>query len=389
MAQKKQVLFVCYGLGIGGIEKCLVNLINILPEADFDVDVMLLNPQYNMMPQIRRNVYFYDEFEYVLYAGGAMDAIRSRGGIGKNLGKLLKLIPFRYLEQHGGAAWKLFRPINKHYDIAIAYSQNGYALYYVIDKVHATRKVLWYHNGAYEPSEKEYRLHKRYYPQFDSIVAVSRDCAAILKEKLPFVRDKILVLRNICDAQDIQEKAKAFCPKGFADGRVQIVTVGRMSKEKGTLLALEACHRLVEQGYNICWHWVGGGPEETSVQEKVKQLGLEDRFILEGNQNNPYPFIAKADIYVQPSYYEAYSTTVTEAKVLCKPMVVTDVGGMHDQLIPGKTGLIVSVDAQAIAEGVNKLLEDVHMRDSFSKELHQSGTDFYREFTEYERTVFR
>ena len=42
---KKSLLFVCYGLGIGGIEKCLVNLINALPEACYDVDLLVMNPE--------------------------------------------------------------------------------------------------------------------------------------------------------------------------------------------------------------------------------------------------------------------------------------------------------------------------------------------------------
>ena len=65
MDKKKSLLFVCYGLGIGGIEKCLVNLINALPEARYDVDLLVMNPEYAMMPQIRRNVTFLDAFQYL------------------------------------------------------------------------------------------------------------------------------------------------------------------------------------------------------------------------------------------------------------------------------------------------------------------------------------
>ena len=44
----KKILFVCYGLGIGGIEKCMVNLINVLPEDKFDIDILLMNPEYDL-----------------------------------------------------------------------------------------------------------------------------------------------------------------------------------------------------------------------------------------------------------------------------------------------------------------------------------------------------
>ncbi len=387
MSEKKQLLFVCYGLGIGGIEKCLVNLLNTLPEEDFNVDVMLMSPQYTMKPQIRRSVHFYDEFNYILYSGGAMNEIRKRGGMVRNWKKMISYIGFHFVDQKGGEGWKLFRGLKKHYDIAVAYSQNGYPLYYVIDKVQADRKVLWYHNGAYETVGKEHERHKRYYPRFDHIVAVSRDCAEVLREKLPFVKDKILVLHNICDAESIRKNAAAFSP-GYSEGAVHIVTVGRMTREKGALLALEACRKLCEEGWNLCWHWVGDGDQSDDIRQEAERLGLSQRFVLEGNQENPYPYIAGADIYVQPSFYEAYSTTVTEAKVLCRPMVVTDVGGMRDQLRDGENALIVPVEAEAIADGVLKLLENPDARARFSRKLETECYDAETLLKEYRKTVF-
>lgn len=373
MAEKKRLLFVCYGLGIGGIEKCMVNLLNILPEERYDVDVLLMTPQYTLKSQIRRNVRFYDEFDYILYSGGAMEEIRKRGGILRNWTKMFPYVCFRYLDQHGGNGWKIYKKLPQSYDIAIAYSQNGYTPYYVIDKVQAKRKILWYHNGAYDFPEAEQKKHRAYFPQFDQIVAVSQDCAAVLKKKLPYVREKILVLHNICDSESIVNSASAFAPEGFESGRTHIVTVGRMTAEKGALLALEACKTLTQKGCDICWHWVGDGAQAEEVRDKAKQWKLEGRFRLEGNRENPYPYIAAGDLYVQPSFYEAYSTTVTEAKVLNKPMVVTDVGGMRDQLTDEKNALIVTVSAAAIAEAVERLIKEPELAASFSESLQQES----------------
>lgn len=385
---KKQLLFVCYGLGIGGIEKCLVNLLNMLPEEEYDVDVLLMSPQYTMKPQIRRNVNFYDEFQYVLYSGGAMAEIRKRGGVVRNLHKMPAYVLFRWMDQHGGNTWKLFRSLPKTYDVAVAYSQNGQAPYYVIDKVQADRKVMWYHNGAYEKTGKDYDLDRAYYTKFDYLVAVSNDCAAVLKEKFPEARERIIVLRNICDRQSIRENAEKFHPRGFDPERKHIVTVGRMTREKGADQALEACRILCESGADICWHWIGDGDQADAIRKKAEELGLQDRFILEGNQKNPYPFLRAADIYVQPSYYEAYSTTVTEAKVLERPIVTTNVGGMRDQLTEGETGLIVPIDASAIAAGVKKLLEDSSLGEYFSRNLKEENYETDAELEQYRQTVF-
>jgi glycosyltransferase involved in cell wall biosynthesis len=383
----KKILFVCYGLGIGGIEKCFVNLLNVMPE-NYDIDVLLMNPQYAFKNQIKRNVRFLDTFDYVLNIEDTVGEIKQRGGIFRNLRMLLSYCVFRLRIKLHKDAWVGFRPLPEEYDIAVAYSHHDYSPYYVIDKVRAKKKVMWYHNGAYEQEGRYYERDKRYYPEFDHIVAVSSDCAKVLSEKFSFREGQLLVLKNLCDADGIKSKAAQDTPASFEMDGFHLVTVGRMTSEKGASLALEACKRLCDQGRNVRWHWVGDGNQFIAIQSEIAELGLENRFILEGNQDNPYPYIRYADAYVQPSYYEAYSTTITEAKVLGRPIVTTDVGGMRDQLTNGVNGLIVPIEADAIADAVEMLMDHEEMRNSFSATLKDEN--FSSEYTmqEYQKTVF-
>lgn len=385
---KKKILFSCYGLGIGGIEKCLVNLVNALPEDRYDVDVLLMNPEYDFRDQLRRPVRLLPMFDYVANVHETLPEIQKRGGILKNPGLFLRWCLFRLELKFGKKPWRWFRRLPEHYDVAVAYSQNDLSAYYVIDKVKADRKVFWYHNGAYERGGWQYERDSRYYPQFDYAVAVSTDCANVLRKKFDFAPGHLIVLRNICDAQTIRTRAEAFVPDTFRDGPVHIVTVGRMTDEKGAPLALEACRMLREQGFDICWHWVGDGNRGDVIRSTIAEYGLQEHFILEGNQENPYPYIQKAQIYVQPSHYEAYSTTVTEARVLARPIVTTDVGGMRDQLTNGENGLIVPIDAEAIAEAVKRLLTDGELGSSFTKQLQNEDFSLKKSLEAYEKTVF-
>lgn len=385
---KKHVLFVCYGLGIGGIEKCLVNLLNILPEKRYTVDILLMNPEYDMIPQIKRDIHYLDAFNYVMNTEDTINEIKKRGGYLYNLKLFIRYLLFRFRVKVRIPAWTVFKALPDHYNIAIAYSQNGFAPYYVIDKVKADRKVLWYHNGAYEKNEAEYQRDRYYYNQFDHIVAVSSDCANILQDKFNFNDKKILILRNVCDVKSILENGKAFVPQTFNKSQFHIVTVGRLTSEKGANLAIKACWILYNEGRNICWHWVGDGNQAEHVRNLIKELELEKQFILEGKQLNPYPYIRYADVYVQSSYYEAYSTTITEAKVLCKPIVTTDVGGMRDQLIDHVNGLIVPVDAEAIAEAIRKLMDDANLRIRMVETLQEESLESADALKNYEQTVF-
>lgn len=104
-------------------------------------------------------------------------------------------------------------------------------------------------------------------------------------------------------------------------------------------------------------------------KKKVEEYKLQDHFVFEGNQENPYPYIKCADVYVQPSYYEAYSTTVTEAKVLHKPIVVTDVGGMREQLFDIESEKIVSISIEQIENAILFLLNNREKTKRFKNEI--------------------
>ena len=124
------------------------------------------------------------------------------------------------------------------------------------------------------------------------------------------------------------------------------------------------------------------------ARAEVTRLGLEDCFRLEGDQQNPYPYIKNAGIYVQPSYYEAYSTTVTEARVLAKPIVTTAVGGMEDQLTDGITGSIVPISARALAEAIGSLLDREETARTFTENLQKEAVGGSQELDAYRATVF-
>lgn len=387
--KRKKMLFVCYGLGIGGIETCLVNLLNALPESRFQIDVLLMNPEYESKERIRTSVRYLDAFRYVMNTTDTMKQIKEHGGILKCPGKFLAYCCFRMRVKLQLNAWKSFKRLPDHYDIAVAYSQNDYSPYYVIDKVDADRKVMWYHNGAYKANGKMYKRDMVYYGKFDYIVAVSSDCKKILQQKFNYLRRKIIVLQNVCDVSEIKKKADLFLPITFKKNKIHIVTVGRLTSEKGADLAVEVCRRLCEKNLLIQWHWVGDGNQRTMIENKVKKYGIENYFVIEGKQTNPYPYIKSADIYVQPSYYEAYSTTVTEAKVLNKPIVVTNVGGMNDQLKNGITGYIVNTDAESIENVLLKIIKNKNLCQCLINNLGDIRYDSTTILQEYFDTVFK
>src|SRR5690606_690821 len=143
-------------------------------------------------------------------------------------------------------------------------------------------------------------------------------CEAILKENFPTLKSKFDIMYNIVSPEAIRELAKENVP--IRTNAVTLVSVGRLNVQKGFDWAVEALKILVDRGFDLYWHVLGEGEERGRLESKIKELGLESRFILAGIKENPYPYVARADIYVQPSRFEGKSIAIDEAKILAKPI---------------------------------------------------------------------
>lgn len=380
----KKILFVCYGLGIGGIERCLVNLINELDLNLYDIDLLLLNPEYDLLDEITNEVNILDTFKYSMNTENTYNYYKQEKNTFKKVKKISKYILFRLINKYGQKPWKVFNKIEKQYDIAVSYSQNGLTPYYVIDKVNATKKYLWYHNGDYEGTGKKYKLDLEYYSKFDNVVAVSTDCQKKLGQYFSNIQDKIIVMNNIVDTERIINLANSDEASEIDKDSFSILTVGRLTKEKGGELAVNVCKKLVDNGFNIKWYWVGDGNQAIYIKGLINKWELEDVFYLLGNKKNPYVYMKQCDLYVQPSKYEAYCTTTNEARILNKPIVTTNVGGMRDQFVDKETALIVNEDIESLYKSIELLIEDKEYRQKLMLNLKQKNYEFDNYIKRYE-----
>ena len=72
-----------------------------------------------------------------------------------------------------------------------------------------------------------------------------------------------------------------------------------------------------------------------------------------------------------PSRFEGKSIALDEAKILCKPIVVTNYPSVRDAIINGKNGIVVDINAQAIANGIMNLYDNRNLRESLVLNLKQ------------------
>ena len=163
----------------------------------------------------------------------------------------------------------------------------------------------------------------------------------------------------------------------------KILTIGRLAVQKGYDIALEACRILRDRGIQFTWYVLGRGTLEEEIRMSIKEKDIEKYFVLLGTRANPYPYIKQADVYVQTSRFEGFGLAIAESRMLNTPVVTTRFDAVYAQMIEGENGLVTDVNAQAVADGIQRLLDDKELYDhivAFQKTEKKGNYEEIRKF---------
>lgn len=354
---KKKLLFVNGSMKSGGVEKSLISLLKSIDYEKYEVDLFLFQNEGLFLQQVPDKVRILScekfSFREYLKRGAFRKAFRLLCSYVENYKQ-------KNLEKYCGNFWKnmkdVFPKFTLKYDVAIAYN-DGYALYFVVDNVVADKKIAWNHieytaDFCYKPG-----LDGKYYDKLDYLVSVSVSCADILKSVFPKLRSKIYVIENILNKDFIHMQANERNPYPNTDG-LKIVSVGRLCMQKGYDYGISALSFLKKKGIPFDWYIIGVGELQSSLQEQVEKAHMQGQVHFMQEQVNPYIFVKNADIFLQTSRVEGKSITIEEAKLLHKPIVVTNYPTVGDQIIDGVSGLIADMNPESIYTKILMLLEN-------------------------------
>ena len=256
-----------------------------------------------------------------------------------------------------------FQSMEQEYDVAIAYAQ-GVPTFFVAEKVRAKKKAAWI-NVTYIPKGRYLDFIRPMYDRFDTVNAVSESVAEQMQETFGIPDSKVMIMKDILNVDFAGQMAQlpSKASSEMTGSGVKILTVGRLANMKGYDLAISAAKLLRDWGLDFTWYAVGDGPLRGGLEQQIAANGLQDRFILLGSRSNPYPYFAACDLYVQPSRFEGFGITLAEAKMFHKPIVTTNFDAVGAQFENEKNGLIVDISAEAIADGIQRMLTDTELRE--------------------------
>lgn len=382
---KKKILFMVSSMNIGGVEKSLLSLLSVMPKDKYDITVLTLEKKGGFLDYIPSYITVEETAWFKEIKPIIMESPQRT--IKKYLkeNKVFKIPTFiysYYKSKNTDNRYIYYKNILKsipenegEYDVAIAYAGPTEIIdAYITHKVKAKKKIGWVHFDISKHKINE-KLYENLYEKFDKIFTVSNEANKKLNEIIPSTVNKSEVLLNIISKELINEMAKEDINFDNEFNGIKIVTVGRLSKEKGQDLAIKALANLKKGGYKVRWYCVGEGNSREEYESLIKDNKLEEDFILLGATPNPYPYIKNSDIYVQTSRHEGYCLTLAEAKCLCKPIVTTNFTGAYEQIEHGINGLIVPLNEDYIYKNVKYIMDNKSVSYNFIEKLKIEAID--------------
>lgn len=360
--RKERVAFVHGPLVVGGAEKALINMLRFFDYDRYDVTLWLRDDSGPMQVQVDPRVTIKYWGEHLAQNYGKYVKELLKGG---KWGTLARSLCCRFLSKLFLHDWhrnfkyyiKSLPPLSEEcYDAAISYHSLVRDDILVLDyAVKAKQKMGWIHGACrHDPRKDYFRPFTIEYDRLDHIFCVSESVRDIFLGKYPSLADRTSVMYNLQDFQRIRELAREE-PDVPYDG-LTLATVGRLAKEKGQDLIPKIARRLREGGYRFTWYIVGDGDNRETIEKEIEIQGVGECVKLLGNKMNPYPYIKNCSLYVQPSYSEGFCLTTFEAKILNKPVVVTDVPVMRELFAEGEA-IICQPTVESLTVGIRQAIE--------------------------------
>lgn len=395
----QKLLFVIPTIACGGAERSLVELLKRIDYTNYKVDLMLFRKDdMYYLNQIPKEVTILENDEETKLAFDHVKHLVKSPLFLKKLNvviyriwqtaksKLCKIFKIKKYNYDWKVLKKYVPKLKNKYDVAIGYI-GGNSIYYIVDKVEAKKKIGYFHT-EYEKSGYDKNIDIKYFSQLDCLFSVSKEMTDKFKEMMPEISEKFKTMYNILDIESIQKKAEQNVSFDNDYQGIKIVSIGNLRYVKGYDISIEVCKILKEKGYEFKWYILGEGNERKKLESLIKKYNLQNNMILLGLINNPYPYLKRADIYVQTSRYEGFSTSVSEAKVLSRPIVITDCPGMNNQIENKENGTITGYQPKEIAEEIEELIKNESLRkkyiDNLKKEVKNNSIEnqmkvFYQE----------
>lgn len=375
----KKVAILNYQMACGGTEKALLALLNSLDYSKIEVTLFLFFKEGPLLKDIPKQVKVQEiEFKKKKYRD-FVSKIRGLNILQTSFLKIERKL-FKVLNGVQYEDGTIFEAVLKQvivpdieFDLVCDFSGYGFFPTVVAAKLfRAKRRCTWIHDeNCFWLKRVEKSLGN-----FDRIFCVSISVKQNFLKMYPQYQSKTEVFYNLIDAQEIRNKANNFVVSDIMNEQNVLLTVGRIVKQKGYDVAVKTALLLKEKNILFKWYFIGDGDKREDMENLISKFKLQNEVILLGRKDNPYPYMKKCTLYVQPSRNEGYPVVIVEARALKCVIVASDIPSIREQIIDGVNGYLVQLDEKAFANKIEELLRDKEKREKVKKELQNEKIDY-------------
>lgn len=359
MNMKRKVLIIQENLKGGGAEKVLIDILNHFDYKRYDVTLLLL-------------------FNSGVYLGLIPKEVHVKTLFGESLTK------FHYicskLSMYSIRNMYLKYLLNKlleelEFDTIVSFMEGYSCLMHDLIRNRGRRHISWVHTdlkinnwclNVFGSIEKQRSIYNR----MDDVVFVSNGAKEAFNDIFQAHRDKTIY--NLIDSSRIKNKSKSF---KVDKKKFTVVNVGRLTDQKRQERIIEVAKILKKRRCEIEYWILGTGEREAELKTLVRNESLEEIVLFKGFQNNPYPFVDAADVFLLTSQTEGYPLVVCEALCLGKPIVSTAITGTEELLSSG-FGLLCSYNTVELADAVECLYRSPELLKQYEKKATQRANIF-------------
>lgn len=371
--KKKNVLFVVDERKMGGVSVLLEDMLNMIDNNKYNIDVLVLHNNGDMLDQLGKNVRvlygtpYFSGIDYTM-----KEAIRSL-----NLKTIFHKLQVIFDMKSGLVKKKILserkKILDKKYDTEIAFKDGFTAIFTAYGD--SSKKIHWLHYEYKKtnPNEKYNKLFLDVFRHFDCFVAVS-DSVEEAFNNIYKKEDKSIVINNLVDTNKIKNKAKEKCDVLLNKKEINFVSVGRLHKQKGFDRVIEAIKMLKDNNLlpdNFKYRLYGDGSEKTYLLDKINEYGLNDYIFLMGVVKNPYKYIKNNDLFILSSVYEPFGLVIVEAMTLGVPVLATKNHATGELIDDRWNGYITDNSTDGIYAGMKYLIANKEEINKYKKNLEK------------------
>ena len=325
------------------------NLLNLLNKEDYEIDVYAIVDEGDAKDRIAKNARIINSARN--HVNSKSVGCLSLRHIAKTVKDGLTKIGYDigpYLIKRRALHFNC-----EKYDAVIAF-QEGYPTDFVAN-VKAKYKIAWIHSMY---SRWGNAKTAKMYDKMNSIICVSETAKQDMLSLYHDNENRIHVVKNSLDKDAIVRLSKEGCLK--KSDCFHIISVGRIGPVKRFSMIPMIVKELRDRGLRFKWSIVGGVADKReykTIVQKIREDGLEDVVILEGQISNPYPAIKNSDLLVCLSSSETFNYTLTEARLLGVPVVTVDFPAAKEFVNDGIDVIICSFEQ--MPDIINSFITDV------------------------------